>query len=121
MHESVLNENQPNPTSRRNQVLRSYCATKGWTIVAEFIDVGKRNWKHPQLQALLADACKGAFERIVIQDFTHLSHSLSDALNVSDDLRRRGIAISTCTGDWDPTAPIIRLISAIYVAGNMRF
>ena len=67
--------------------LREYCQRRGWTIVAEYVDVGisGAKEKRPELDRLLTDAHRRSFDSVVVWRFDRFARSVSHLLRALEN------------------------------------
>ncbi len=99
--------------------LRALAATRGWAIVAEFVDTGisGASTSRPELSQLLVDAHKGRFSGILVWRLDRLGRSLRHLVTVVEDLLARGIEVISATEPhMDSTTPTGRLLRNIFAS-----
>jgi DNA invertase Pin-like site-specific DNA recombinase len=64
---------------------RQFAVARGYEIVGEYADaaISGAHTERQNLQRLLADARRGAFRHVLVDDLSRLSRDLGDALGVS--------------------------------------
>ena len=79
-----------------NQILelRTYCAARGWTIVAEYTDSGISGAKttRPQLDAMMLAARRRQFDAIATWKLDRLGRSLQHLIALLEEVTSLGIA-----------------------------
>src|SRR5664280_2008222 len=78
--------------------LRAYCASRGLTIVREYIDVGQSGAKNsrPELNQLMADARKRKLDAVMVWRFDRFARSTKHLLLALDEFRSLGIQFISC-------------------------
>ena len=77
------------------ETLESFCKTHQKLVVKKYIDrgvSGKSTKGRLELQKLMADACKGEFDEVVVWKINRLARNSSDLLNIVEHLNRNDVA-----------------------------
>ena len=77
---STINNGQDPGVQTRE--LHEYCERRGWTVVAEFVDIGISGAKdrRPELDKLMADARRRKFDVIAVWRFDRFARSVRHLL-----------------------------------------
>jgi len=88
--------------------LRAYCASRGLTIVREYIDVGQSGAKNsrPELNQLMADARKRKLDAVMVWRFDRFARSTKHLLLALDEFRSLGIQFISYQENIDTTSPL---------------
>ena len=99
------------------QPLRAMCASKGWTIVHEYVDCGWSGAKEsrPALDELMAAAQGGLrdFEAIACWKFDRFARSTKHLLRALETFQGLGIGFVSLTESIDTTTPYGKLVFTI--------
>src|SRR5499433_3805017 len=92
--------------------LREYCERRGWTISAEFVDVGVSGSKdsRPQLNKLMADAKQRRFDAILVWKLDRFGRSLKHLVSALGEFEALGIAFASLRDAFDLSTPAGRLM-----------
>ena len=101
-------EKQEDSPGRQRDFIQPYCEKKGYTVVGEYADLGRRGWdgSRPDFQRLLRDAQSGLFQVIVVDNSARLSRQnpLEYMATVAYPLKQAGVIIdSVAEGERDPS------------------
>ncbi len=92
---------------------REYCAQRGYTVVAMYVDKGMSGLRkdRPQYQALLKAASAGEFDVIVAWRADRLYRSIGVAMPLFEMLDRMGgrLAVELVEGNFDREAAVIKV------------
>lgn len=98
---------EDSPERQRGQI-DPHCQRKGYTVVRRYEDLGERGWSddRPDFNRMLADARKGLFDVIVVDEMSRLSRSDPMAFmeHVALPLRKAGVAVDSVAdglAQWD--------------------
>ncbi|MDY3557623.1 recombinase family protein [Gemmata sp. JC673] len=91
-------DQENSPDRQRNQI-EPYCKSKGYSVVHRYEDLGMRGTddSRPQFQRLLADAQKGLFDVIVVDEQSRLTRTdpVDFIAEVVSPLRNANVVIDT--------------------------
>ncbi len=92
--------------------LREYCERRGWTVSAEYVDVGVSGAKdsRPQLNKLMADAKQRRFDSILVWKLDRLGRSLKHLVSALGEFEALGVAFVSLRDSFDLTTPAGRLM-----------
>jgi DNA invertase Pin-like site-specific DNA recombinase len=95
--------------------LREYCERRGWSVAAEYVDVGISGAKEsrPELNRLMADAHKRHFDAVVVWRFDRFARSVSHLLRALETFNSLGIAFVSLSEQIDTTTPTGRMIFTV--------
>jgi len=95
-----------------------YCSRRGWTVTAEYVDVGisGSKEKRPELDKLLADSKRRRFEAVVVYRYDRFARSLRQLVNALEDFRSLGIEFVSLHEGVDTSTPNGRLIFGIFAS-----
>jgi DNA invertase Pin-like site-specific DNA recombinase len=95
--------------------LREYAAHRGWHIVEEFTDQGVSGCKEsrPALNRLMADACRGRFDAVLVWKIDRFGRSLKHLVNALAELAALGVAFISLRDNLDLSTPSGRLMFQI--------
>ena len=113
-------EQDGSPERQRQQVL-PYCQRNGYTVVREYADLGERGWddSRPQFNRMLADAQRGMFDVIVVDEMSRLSRSdyYSFMEVVVLPLRKCGVKVDTVVdglANWDDPDDLAASVMSLF-------
>jgi DNA invertase Pin-like site-specific DNA recombinase len=88
--------------------LKSYCATRGFDLVREYVDIGQSGAKdpHPELNKLMDDARKRRFDAIVVWRFDRFARSTKHLLLALEEFRSLGIQFISYQESIDTSSPL---------------
>ena len=88
---STANDGQ-DPKCRRVN-FRDYAERRGWTVFAEYVDIGISGTKEtrPELARLMADAHRRRFDAVLVWKFDRFARSVSHLLRALETFRAQGI------------------------------
>jgi DNA invertase Pin-like site-specific DNA recombinase len=96
-----------------NQILelRAYCAERGWTVAAEYVDIGisGSTTSRPQLDALLAAARRRKVDGVVTWKLDRLGRNLRHLILTLDELTALGVSFVSLGESIDTTTAAGRL------------
>src|SRR5713101_7560939 len=74
--------------------LREYCERRGWTVSAEYVDVGVSGAKdsRPQLNKLMSDAKQRRFDAVLVWKLDRLGRSLKHLVSALGEFEALGVA-----------------------------
>jgi DNA invertase Pin-like site-specific DNA recombinase len=95
--------------------LRHYVASRGWTILQEYTDIGVTGSKdsRPALNRLMADACRRKFDTVLVWKLDRFGRSLRHLVNALAELEALGIAFVSLRDHLDLGTPSGRLMFQI--------
>lgn len=85
----------PDGEAREAQALRldSFCAERGWPVVALYAEPGGAGRQRPELERLRHDAREGRFELVAVASLEALADSLVGLIRLLDELSRMGVGL----------------------------
>ncbi len=88
--------------------LREYCERRGFSITAEYVDVGISGSKdsRPELNRLMLDAAKRKFDAVVVWRFDRFARSVSHLLRALETFRSVGIEFVSYSEAIDTSTPV---------------
>jgi DNA invertase Pin-like site-specific DNA recombinase len=112
---STMNGQDPEMQLRE---IREYCRRRGWTVVAEYVDVGisGAKEKRPELDRLLADAHRRHFDAVVVWRFDRFARSVSHLLRALETFRSLGIEFVSLCEQVDTSTPTGKLVFTVLAA-----
>jgi DNA invertase Pin-like site-specific DNA recombinase len=95
--------------------LRARADTSGWEVAAEYVDRGVSGTKErrPELDRLMRDANRGAFQAVAVWKLDRFGRSLRHLVNAIAELEARGIAFISLRDNIDLSTPAGRLMFQI--------
>lgn len=95
--------------------LRSYCASRGWEIVREFVDHGFSGTKdsRPALNELMAWAAQRKIDAVVVWKLDRFARSLKHLVNAIADFEALGVSFVSLRDNLDLSTPTGRLMFQI--------
>jgi putative DNA-invertase from lambdoid prophage Rac len=92
--------------------LREYCERRGWTVSAEYVDVGVSGAKdsRPQLNKLMAEAKQRRFDSILVWKLDRFGRSLKHLVSALGEFEALGVAFVSLRDAFDLTTPAGRLM-----------
>lgn len=110
---STLNHGQDPELQLRE--LRSYAASRGWTVFAEYVDNGVSGTRErrPELDRLMADAHQRRFDAVLIWKLDRFARSLKHLVNALAEFEALGVAFVSLRDNLDLTTPAGRLMFQI--------
>jgi len=102
-----ISTNDQSPDSQL-QALRDYCSSRGLEITKEYVDVGISGAvkSRPQLNALMKDARRRAFDSVVCFRFDRFARSTKHLLLALEEFRALKIAFISVSEAIDTTTPL---------------
>jgi Resolvase, N terminal domain len=75
--------------------LREYAERRGWSVFAEYVDIGISGTKEtrPELDRLMADTHRRRFDAVVVWKFDRFARSVSHLLRALETFRALGIRV----------------------------
>jgi DNA invertase Pin-like site-specific DNA recombinase len=110
---STLNHGQDAGMQVRE--LKEFCERRGWTIFAEYVDVGISGAKdrRPQLDALMLDAGKRKFDVVLVWKFDRFARSVSHLLRALETFNVLGIGFVSLSESLDTSTPAGRMVFTV--------
>jgi DNA invertase Pin-like site-specific DNA recombinase len=110
---STANNGQ-DPTMQTRE-LREYAERRGWTVAAEYVDVGISGTKEkrPELDRLMADAHRRKFDVVAVWKFDRFARSVSHLLRALDTFRVLGIEFVSLSESLDTATPAGRMVFTV--------
>lgn len=95
--------------------LRARGQMSGWEIIGEYVDrgVSGARERRPELDRLMRDANRGAFEAVAVWKLDRFGRSLRHLVNALAELEARGIAFVSLRDNIDLSTPAGRLMFQI--------
>lgn len=95
--------------------LREYCERRGWTIAAEFVDIGisGAKEKRPQLDKLMADAYRRRFDSVIVWKFDRFARSVSHLLRALETFNVLGIGFVSLSESLDTSTPAGKMVFTV--------
>jgi DNA invertase Pin-like site-specific DNA recombinase len=92
--------------------LREYCERRGWTISAEYVDIGVSGAKdsRPQLNRLMADAKQRRFDALLVWKLDRFGRSLKHLVSALGEFEALGVAFVSLRDAFDLSTPAGRLM-----------
>lgn len=98
--------------------LREYAQHRGWTISAEYVDLGVSGAREsrPEFNGMMADAHRRAFDAIACWKLDRLGRSLKHLVVTLEDLQAYGVAFISLRDNLDLSTPSGRLMFHVVAA-----
>ena len=97
--------------------LREYAASRGWTIVEEFVErASGAKGRRPEWERLLQDAHGRRFDAVAVWKLDRAARSVSHLVRPMEILGSLGIDFTSLTEAWDTTTPQGLLIFHVLAA-----
>jgi DNA invertase Pin-like site-specific DNA recombinase len=95
--------------------LNEFCERRGWTIFAEYVDVGISGAKdrRPQLDALMLDAGKRKFDVVLVWKFDRFARSVSHLLRALETFNILGIGFVSLSESLDTSTPAGKMVFTV--------
>ena len=95
--------------------IAEYCERRGWTVIAEYVDVGisGAKEKRPELDRLLADAHRRRFDALVVWKFDRFARSVSHLLRALETFQALGIEFVSLTEGVDTSTPAGKMVFTV--------
>ena len=94
--------------------LRQMAAQRGYEVVAEYADkISGTKAKRPGLDRMMADACRGRFDVVLVWASDRIARSVKNFLDVLDELNRLQIEFVSFRENIDTGGPLGRAIVVI--------
>lgn len=99
----------------QDMALKEFCQRRGWSVVAEYKDVGVSGSKdkRPALTLLMADAKKRKFDAVLVYKWDRFARSTAFLANSLREFESLGIDFISVTEGTDTTTPQGRLLFGI--------
>ena len=106
--------NGQDPTTQTRE-LREYAERRGWTVFAEYVDVGISGTKEkrPELDRLMADAHRRRFDCVVVWKFDRFARSVSHLLRALESFKAQGIEFVSFSEQMDTSTPAGKMVFTI--------
>ena len=90
----------PYPLADQWNACEAYAAERGWETVTVYKDnaVSGMTGSRPSLDAMIAEAGRGAFDVVLVEDVSRLSRDASQVLRLLAELKTLGVAVHTVVG-----------------------
>jgi DNA invertase Pin-like site-specific DNA recombinase len=110
---STLDKNQDPELQLRD--LRDYCASKGWEIVGEYVDIGISGSRdsRPELNRLTADANAKSFDAVLVWRFDRFARSSSHLLRALESFRALSIDFVSLNEAIDTSTPMGKMVFTV--------
>ena len=98
--------------------LRAYCVARGYTLTAEYVDIGQSGAKdsRPQLNELMAAARKRKFDSILVWRFDRFARSTKHLLLALEEFRTLGVQFISYQENMDTSSPLGQALFTIVSA-----
>src|ERR1700728_3268632 len=95
--------------------IAEYCQRRGWTVTAEYVDVGisGAKEKRPELDRLLADAHRRKFDAVIVWKFDRFARSVSHLLRALETFQALGIEFVSLTEGVDTSTPAGKMVFTV--------
>ena len=95
--------------------LREFCQHRGWTVTAEFIDVGVSGSKEkrPELDKLMADASRRKFDIVAVWRFDRFARSVSHLLRALEMFNTLGIGFVSLSEAVDTSTAMGKMVFTV--------
>jgi DNA invertase Pin-like site-specific DNA recombinase len=95
--------------------ISEYCSRRGWSVFAEYVDVGISGTKEkrPELDRLLADAHRRKFDALVVWKFDRFARSVSHLLRALETFQALGIEFVSLTEGVDTSTPAGKMVFTV--------
>jgi DNA invertase Pin-like site-specific DNA recombinase len=95
--------------------MREYASLRGWSVFSEYVDCGVSGaaQSRPQLNRLMADACRRRFDTLLCWKVDRFGRSLKHLVNSIADLDSYGVAFVSLHDNLDLGTPSGRLMMQI--------
>lgn len=95
--------------------LREYAQRRGFTIYAEYVDVGisGAKEKRPELNRLMADAHRRRVDAVIVWKFDRFARSVSHLLRALETFNSLGIAFISLSEQIDTTTPAGKMVFTV--------
>ena len=98
--------------------LRSYCASRGFTHVREYVDIGESGAKdsRPELNRLMDHARKRQIDAVLVWRFDRFARSTKHLLLALEEFRSKGIQFISYQENMDTDSPLGQALFCIVAA-----
>lgn len=98
--------------------LREYAQRRGWTIIAEYVDLGVSGSREsrPEFNRMMTDAHSRKFDAIACWKLDRMGRSLKHLVNTLADLQAYGVAFISLRDNLDLSTPSGRLMFHVVAA-----
>src|SRR5579864_4894034 len=95
--------------------IAEYCDRRGWTVTAEYVDIGISGTKEkrPELDKLVADAHRRRFDAVVVWKFDRFARSVSHLLRALEMFQALGIEFVSLTEGVDTSTPAGKMVFTV--------
>jgi DNA invertase Pin-like site-specific DNA recombinase len=95
--------------------LREYCERRGCVIAGEYVDIGISGGKEkrPELDKLMADAHRRAFDGVVVWKFDRFARSVSHLLRALETFNALGVAFVSLSESLDTSTPAGKMVFTV--------
>ena len=95
--------------------LREYAASRGLTVVQEYVDrgVSGAKEKRPSLDALMDDARRGQFDGVLVWKFDRFARSTRHLVTALEEFQKLGIHFVSLTEAIDTSTPMGRMVFTV--------
>jgi DNA invertase Pin-like site-specific DNA recombinase len=111
----VSTANNGQDPAMQTRELREYAERRGWTVAAEYVDVGISGTKEkrPELDRLMADAHRRKFDVVAVWKFDRFARSVSHLLRALDTFRVLGVEFVSLSESLDTATPAGRMVFTV--------
>ncbi len=90
----------PYPLADQWDACEAYAARQGWETAVVYKDnaVSGVTWSRPSLDAMMAEAERGAFDVVLVEDLARLSRDVSHVHRLLENLKALGVVVHTIDG-----------------------
>jgi len=98
--------------------LRTYANSNGYKISKEYVDPGYSGMmiQRPAYRALIEDAIKGKFTKIIVYKLDRLFRSTRHLLNLVHELEDYGVSVCSATEPFDTGTPVGRFTMQLFAS-----
>jgi DNA invertase Pin-like site-specific DNA recombinase len=110
----VSTNNGQNPEMQLRE-LWEYCERRGWSVVAEYVDVGVSGTKEnrPELDRLMADAQRRRFDVMAVWKFDRFARSVSHLLRALETFKALGVEFISLSEQVDTSTPTGKMVFTV--------
>jgi DNA invertase Pin-like site-specific DNA recombinase len=92
--------------------LREFCERRGWSVSAEYVDVGISGSKEDrvELNRLMADAHRRRFDTVVVWKFDRFARSVAHLLRALETFKALGIDFVSLSEQMDTSTPTGKMV-----------
>jgi len=115
LYARVSTANNGQDPAMQTRELREYCERRGWTVAAEYVDIGISGTKErrPELDRLVADAHRRKFDVVAVWKFDRFARSVSHLLRALDTFRVLGVEFVSLSESLDTATPAGRMVFTV--------